>query len=135
VLTDHISIHLLQLPKLQSKKTITTEKERWIYLFKEGKNVDFENPPETLNTMEMRIVMNVLQRFSENEADYLRYQSCLEAVLKENTYLHELEKARKEREQAVKEKEQAIKEKEQLQEKLNNLQLLLKEKEIVPDDV
>jgi len=142
VLTDHISIHLLQLPKLQSKKTITTEKERWIYLFKEGKNVDFENPPETLNTMEMRVVMNVLQRFSENEADYLRYQSCLEAVFKENTYLHELEKARKEKEQAVKEMEQEKKEKEQAkkgmkqaQEKLNNLQLLLKEKEIFLDDV
>ena len=156
VLTDHISIHLLQLPKLPSEKTITTEKERWIYLFKEGKNVDFDDPPETLNTTEMKIVMNVLHRFSENETDYLRYQSCLEAVLKENTYIHELEKATKGMEQEKKEKEQAIKgmekakkcmekatkgmeqekrEKEQVQEKLNNLLLSLKEKEIVLDDV
>jgi hypothetical protein len=53
--------------------------------------------------------------------DYLRYQSCLEAVLKENTYLHELEKKEKE--------------KEQLQEKLNNLLLRLKEKGIDLDEV
>jgi len=83
-----------------------------------------------------------LHRFSENETDYLRYQSCLEAVLKENTYIHELEKAKKEKEQAIKGMEQATKgmeqekrEKEQVQEKLNNLLLSLKEKEMVLDDV
>ena len=113
ILTDHIAIHLLQLPKWQSTKTIASEKERWLYLFKEGQNVDLDNPPETLNTDEMRQVMNVLHRFSENETDYLLYQSRLDAVLKENTYLSALEEALKEKEQAVKEKEQAVKEKEQ----------------------
>jgi len=127
-LTDHLSIHLLQLPKWQSKKTITTEKDRWIYLFKEGRNVDLDDPPETLNTEEMRQVMNVLHRFSENETNYLLYQSRLDAVLKENTYLHELEEARKGMEQATKEKEQ-------LQERLNNLLLNLKKKGIDPNDV
>jgi predicted transposase/invertase (TIGR01784 family) len=158
VLTDHISIHLLQLPKWQ-KETISTEKDRWIYLFKEGKNVDCDNPPETLNTEEMRQVMNVLHRFSENEANYLRYQSRLEAILVQNTILQEKEQERQEKEQALQlaerekqekeqalqlvarekqEKEQALKlaeqEKKQLQEKLNQLQLLLKEKGIGPDN-
>jgi hypothetical protein len=109
------------IPKWQSKKTIMTEKDRWIYLFKEGRNVDLDNPPETLNTEEMRQVMNVLHRFSENETNYLLYQSRLDAVLKENTYIHELEEARKE--------------KELLQERLNNLLLFLKEKGINLDDV
>ncbi len=71
-----------------------------------------DNPPETLKTEEMRQVMNVLHRFSENQANYLLYQSRIEAVLKENTYLYDLEETRKEKEQAIKEKEQAIKEKE-----------------------
>jgi predicted type IV restriction endonuclease len=123
-----ISIHLLQLPKWQSNKTITTEKDRWIYLFKEGRNVDLDNPPETLNTEEMRQVMNVLHRFSENETNYLLYQSRLDAVLKENTYLHELEEARKGMEQEKKAKER-------LQERLNNLLLNLKKKGIDPEDV
>lgn len=78
VLSKHVPIHLLQLPKWQTTETITSEKERWIYLFKEGKNVDCDNPPEILNTDEMRSAMNVLQHFSENEANYLLYQSRLE---------------------------------------------------------
>jgi len=121
ILTDHLAIHLLQLPKWQSIDPIASEKERWLYLFKEGQNVDLDNPPETLNTEEMRQVMKVLHRFSENETDYLLYQSRLDAVLKENTYITALEQALKEKEQAVKEKEQqvakvkeqALKEKEQ----------------------
>jgi predicted transposase/invertase (TIGR01784 family) len=147
VLSDHMSIHLLQLPKWESKEKITTEKERWMYLFKEGKNVDWDQPPDSLKTEEMRIVMNVLHRFSENQANYLLYQSRLEAVLKENTYLYELEvakkgleEARKEKEQerqkkevAVKEKEQERQEKELAQEKLNKLLLSLKEKGIELD--
>jgi predicted transposase/invertase (TIGR01784 family) len=155
VFTDHISIHLLQLPKWQ-KETISTEKDRWLYLFKEGKNVDCDNPPETLNTEEMRQVMNVLHRFSENETNYLLYQSRLEAILVQNTILHEAEQERQEKEQALKlaarekqEKEQALKlaqqekeraikaqqEKELLQEQLNHLQLLLKEKGVEPDNI
>jgi len=105
-----------------------TEKERWIYLFKEGGNVDLDNPPEILDTKEMRQVMNVLHRFSENKADYLLYQSRLDAVLKENTYLHEIEEAKKGMEQERKEKEEA-------QERLKHLRLSLKEKGIDLDDV
>jgi len=149
VLSEHISIHLLQLPKWESKETITTEKDRWIYLFKEGKNVDLDNPPETLDTKEMRQVMNVLHRFSENKTDYLLYQSRLDAVFKENTYIHELEEAKKGMEQAIKEKEQERKEKEDAknrmeqerkekedaQERLNHLLLSLKDKGINLDDV
>ncbi len=113
ILTDHLAIHLLQLPKWQSIDPIASEKERWLYLFKEGQNVDLDNPPSTLNTEEMRQVMKVLQRFSENETDYLLYQSRLDAVLKENTYITALEQALKVKEQALKEKEMAVKDKEQ----------------------
>jgi len=156
VLTDHIAIHLLQLPKWQSIDPIASEKERWLYLFKEGQNVDIDNPPETLNTDEMRQVMKVLHSFSENETDYLLYQSRLDAVLKENTYISALEDALKEKEQAVKEKEQqvakakeqaakekeqaakekeqAAKEKEQVEKRLNDLMLLLEKKGIDLDN-
>ena len=133
ILTDHIAIHLLQLPKWQSTETIASEKERWLYLFKEGQNVDLDNPPETLNTDEMRQVMNVLHRFSENETDYLLYQSRLDAVLKENTYLSALEEALKEKELAVKEKERVVKEKEQAakekEQVVKEKELAVKEKE------
>ncbi len=125
ILTDHLAIHLLQLPKWQSIAPIASEKERWLYLFKEGQNVDLDNPPSTLNTEEMRQVMKVLQRFSENETDYLLYQSRLDAVLKENTYITAL----KVKEQALKEKEMAVKDKEQQVAKVK--EQAAKEKEMV----
>jgi predicted transposase/invertase (TIGR01784 family) len=140
VLTDHFAIHVLQLPKWKSKDTIQTEKERWVYLFKEGKNVDYDNPPEILKTQEMRQVMKVLHQFSENEKDYLLYQSRMDAVLKENTYISDLEEARQqveramtEKARAVTEKERAVTEKEQLQAKFNDLLSLLKKKGIELD--
>ncbi len=87
-----------------------------------------DNPPESLSTKEMRQVMKVLHRFSENEKDYLLYQSRMDAVLKENTYFSALEEAQAEKEQALKEKEQALKEKEQA---AKEKEQALKEKEQV----
>jgi len=113
VLSDDIEIHLLQLQKWQSPQ-IETEKERWIYLFKEGKNVDVDTPPEVLHTDEMRQAMEVLNRFSENQDDYLLYQSRLDAILKENTYVNEIARVKRENEQ--------------LQARLDSLLLQLKEK-------
>ena len=121
-----------------------------------------DNPPESLSTKEMRQVMKVLHRFSENEKDYLLYQSRMDAVLKENTYFSALEEAQAEKEQALKEKEQVAKEKEQAvkeqeqqvaklkeqaakekeqaakeqeqaQKRINDLLLLLEKKGIEPD--
>ena len=125
VLSEDIEIHLLQLPKWQSQQ-IKTEKERWIYLFKEGKNVDVDAPPEVLHTDEMRQAMEVLNRFSENQEDYLLYQSRLDAILKENTLINEMARVKRENEQVKMEKEQ-------LQAKLDSLLLQLKEKGM--DDV
>jgi len=120
VLSEDIEIHLLQLPKWQSQQ-IKTEKERWIYLFKEGKNVDVDTPPEALNTDEMRQAMEVLNRFSENQENYLLYQSRLDAILLQNTLNSEMAKVKREREQAIKREKQ-------VQAKLDSLLLQLKER-------
>jgi len=141
-LTDHLAIHVIQLPKWKHKGKIKNEKDRWIYLFKEGKNTDFENPPEILNTKEMRQVMQVLKDFSENQRNYLLYQSRCEAIMKENSIIGkyerevkekkkavmEKEKAVKERDQAVMEKGKILREKEKADEKIKSLMLLLKQK-------
>lgn len=120
VLSKDIAIHLLQLSKWRSQK-INTEKERWIYLFKEGKNVDVDNPPEILYTDEMRQAMKVLNKFSENKDDYLLYQNRLEAILLNNTYVNEITKVKIEIEKAKKNEKQ-------VQAKLDSLLLQLKEK-------
>ena len=133
ILSDDIKILMLQLPKWQSDE-VKNEKERWIYLFKEGKNVDVDEPPEVLCTDEMRQAMETLDRFSENADNYLLYQNRLEATLLENTYINEVARLKKEnvqalqeKEQARQEKEQALQREEQLQAKLDSLLLKLKE--------
>ncbi len=94
-LTDHLKIHILQLPKWKQEKSAGTEKDRWIYLFREGKNAETDRLPEILDTEEMRQVMNVLRNFSENQSTWLLYQSRLEAIYERNTWLHQPEEARK----------------------------------------
>ena len=137
LMTDHLAIHLIQLPHWKFDGKIRNEKERWLYLFNNGENIDTDKLPEILNTPEMRQVMQVIEGFSENQKNYLLYQNRLEANLLENTYLYEIEEALKakkqavkEKELAVKEKELAVKEKEQVLDKLEALQLLLKKKGI-----
>jgi len=83
--------------------------------------------------------MGIIKDFSENQKNYLRYQSRLEAEFVRNTLYAELEKAHKEKEAALKkaeqflnEKELALNEKELAQEKADRLLLLLKKAGIDP---
>ncbi|MGE0083465.1 MAG: Rpn family recombination-promoting nuclease/putative transposase [Desulfococcaceae bacterium] len=132
-LTDHLKIHILQLPKWKQKKRAGTEKDRWIYLFREGKNADTDSLPEILDTEEMRQVMNVLRNFSENQRNYLLYQSRLEAVYERNTWLHQLEEARKmvalAEEKAEKQRRQAEKHRKQIRQAEKEKQRVEKEKQ------
>jgi predicted transposase/invertase (TIGR01784 family) len=128
ILNNDIEIHLLQLSKLQ--KNIKTEKERWLYLFKEGKNIDVDKPPQELYTKEMRQAMEVLNKFSENQEDYWLYQNRLLSNLKENTLVDSLAKALKEKEEERQAKKQALQAKEQVQAELNNLRLQLEKRGI-----
>ncbi|MEZ4524580.1 MAG: Rpn family recombination-promoting nuclease/putative transposase [Desulfobacterales bacterium] len=141
LLTDHLNIHVLQLPKWKPGDKVRSEKDRWLYLFKEGKNIDTDNIPEILDTEEMRQAMKTMQNFSKNQKEWLLYQSRLDAILERNTWLRtidqtqkELEKTRKEAEKIRKKAERSEKEKKQTEEKLRQLQSLLKEKGIeVPE--
>ena len=106
-------MHVLQLPKWRMRKDRITEKDRWVYFFREGKNIDVDDPPDILkNSKEMRDAMDVLNEFSENRRNYLLYQSRLEGEMVRQTILKELEKAIVEREKERNEKEKAEKERE-----------------------
>ena len=118
---DHFAMHVLQLPRWRMGKKRISEKDRWVYFFKEGKNIDVDDPPDILkNSKEMRDAMDVLEEFSENRRNYLLYQSRLEGERVRQTILTELEKAivardkaekAREKERAEKEKERAAREK------------------------
>ncbi|MCP4352840.1 MAG: Rpn family recombination-promoting nuclease/putative transposase [Desulfobacterales bacterium] len=140
MLGGHFSINVLQLPKWQMNSSGYLEKDRWLYLFKEGWNVDIENPPEILNTEEMRQVMGILKDFSENQKNYLLYQKRLEAEYLRNTWEAEIEKERKKKEKERKKKDRALKEKDREREEKERalkdnerLLLLLKKAGVDPD--
>ena len=136
LLNDHFALHVLQLPKWRMRRVRITEKDRWMYFFKEGKNTDVDDPPDILkDSKEMRDAMEVLNEFSENRGNYLLYQSRLEAEMVRQTILTELEKAivEREKERAEKEKERAEKEKERAEKErvlkeMEKLKRILKEK-------
>jgi predicted transposase/invertase (TIGR01784 family) len=113
-LSDHFVIHVLQLAKWKARKKGISEKDRWIYLFKEGQHLDIDNPPDIIKqSEEMRQVMNILAEFSENQRDFLLYQSRLEGEMVLRTFEKALEKERKEKEEERREKEKERREKEE----------------------
>ncbi len=139
-LINHFAVHVLQLPKWKMSGHTCTEKDRWLYLFREGRNLDADSPPEILDTEEMRQAMGIIKDFSENQKNYLRYQSRLEAEFVRNTLHAEMEKAQKKAEQFLKEKElaqkkaeQFLKEKELARKEAERLLLLLKKAGIDPN--
>jgi len=96
VLSDHLQIHLLQLPDWHLQDNQQREIDRWMFLFKEGQDVDVEHPPAILHTREMTQAIHVLQHIAENEAEYLLYQQRLEALQVEETWKAELERLKEE---------------------------------------
>ena len=110
-LTDHLGIHVLQLPAWQCHVQ-PDEFDRWMYFFKEGKMLDIEHPPTILQTQEMTQAMSTLQRFSENERHYLLYQQRLEAEFVEATWKNQVARAERKAEQEQQEKERERAEKE-----------------------
>ena len=109
VLSDHLRIDLLQLSEWPGPGEQTDELDRWLYLFRDGQEVDVATPPALLQSDEMKEAMDVLQHISENQREYLIYQQRLEAEHLEATYRMEAAQAKRELAQAQKQAEFARK--------------------------
>lgn len=107
-LTDHFAIHVIPLPQWHLPEKALDETDRWMYFFKEGKEVDVDQPPDILNTPEMRQAMKVLEQFSENEKNYLLYEQRLESERIELTWKAMLEQKTIEIERERQEKERLL---------------------------
>jgi predicted transposase/invertase (TIGR01784 family) len=113
-LSDHLQIHLLQLPDWQVSEDVHEELDRWMYLFKEGVDLDVEALPAILETEEMRQAIQVLQHFSENERAYLMYQQRLESEMVQASWQNEIQRATARAEQATRQAERERQKKEKL---------------------
>ncbi|MBF0451009.1 MAG: Rpn family recombination-promoting nuclease/putative transposase, partial [Candidatus Magnetomorum sp.] len=105
ILSDQAAIHIFQLPKWKNSGNISTEKDRWLCFFKEGKKLDYDQPPKHFQTTEMRQAMKILKRFSERERDALMYQHRCHLQSKETTFQNIAKRAKL----ALKEKNTALK--------------------------
>lgn len=82
LLTEHCSIHVLELDKWQKTAAFNLE-DHWLYFLKEAKN--WVKLPSELNTRAMRLAMDTLQSFSEKEREYDLYRRQKLAMLDKNT--------------------------------------------------
>lgn len=106
-LSDHFSINVLQLPFWKRENAVSNDKQRWIYLFKEGENMDVNNPPTGMDTEEMRQAFGVLEHFAKDKDEHLLYLSRLDALREEMTR----EAALKRRDEALKKMSEELKNK------------------------
>ena len=109
-LSEHCSIHTLELEKWQFSETLNPEGE-WLYFFKEAEN--WRELPEIINTPKMRQTMAVLERFSEKEANYHLYQARQNALREEKTRQKLLEEALRREEEVLRDKEEALRREEE----------------------
>ncbi len=130
-LSDHCSIHILELDKWRYSETLNTE-DQWLYFFKEAEH--WEELPEIINTPNMRQAMAVLERFSEKEANYHLYQARQNALREEKTRQKFLEEALRREEEAVREKEETLRREEKERAEKERLMENLKKAGIDPDE-
>ena len=105
-LSDHFSIHILELAKWQKKSEVLDKEDQWFYFFQNAKNWD--RLPTEIDNSEMRQAMQVLTRFSEKEKAYHLYQARQNALREEATKKHLLEEAERQKEEAMQKMQAAI---------------------------
>lgn len=109
-LCKDFNIHVLEVKKWKKGEKIRNEEERWLYFFKEGKNLDVDKPPKELLTSEMEEAMSVLKEFSEKEKEYDMYRNRMRALSMVKSYenkIDRLEKQLKEEKHTREKKEHA----------------------------
>jgi predicted transposase/invertase (TIGR01784 family) len=82
-LTDHCSIHVLELTKWHKPERLQPE-DNWLYFFKEGKNWK-ELPPALKTIPVMRQAMKTLESIASSEDSYLAYMSRQDQIMLEKS--------------------------------------------------
>ena len=107
-LSNHLDIHVLQLPFFKKDQSIQDDKDRWLYFFKEGENLEIDKLPENLKTKEIIKAMETLNHFSNDQKAYLLYQDRLEATRVASTWQSLLKQKESEMQDVIKQKDSEI---------------------------
>ena len=90
--TEQGGIWVLELKKFEAD-SIETEDQRWLKFFKEGNTLNDNILPNWMITKEMQQAMSTLNRFSEKDLAYYRYQARQDYLRQQRTIQKELDSA------------------------------------------
>ena len=101
-------IWVFELPKFHADH-VTTEQERWMKLFKDGKKLDDINLPDWMNTPEMRQIMDTMKNFSDQEWYYNQYCSREDYLMEQATIQTDMQTLQYHLDIETRSKQQALK--------------------------
>jgi predicted transposase/invertase (TIGR01784 family) len=98
VLTDHLEIHLIELPKFAlTAEQLTTPREVWCYFLRHGESLDTATLPELLNIPPIQRALEVLNVLTQSEIERERYEARLKGMRDQSASLFgERQEGRKE---------------------------------------
>ena len=111
--TEQGGIWVLELKKFDTDN-IETEDQRWLKFFKEGDTLNDNILPDWMITKEMQQAMSTLNRFSEKDLAYYRYQARQDYLREQRTIQKELDSAVKSTVELKKQSEEYKQQSEQL---------------------
>ncbi|MCB9758778.1 MAG: Rpn family recombination-promoting nuclease/putative transposase [Alphaproteobacteria bacterium] len=77
-LCDHLSLHVIELPKLRREALPLDDEQRWCTFLSEARY--WTALPDALNTPELRQAMSTLIEISDQEREYYNYASRLDQL-------------------------------------------------------
>jgi predicted transposase/invertase (TIGR01784 family) len=81
VLTDHLSMHFLELPKFTlAADQLKTPLEVWCYFLRHGESLDSAQLPAALNIPPIHRALEVLNVLTQNDAERERYEARLKGL-------------------------------------------------------
>jgi predicted transposase/invertase (TIGR01784 family) len=76
--TDHMAVHILELPKFnKGAEELTTALDRWLFFLRHAQQLDADLLPEPLNVPEVRWALEDLVMITQSERDRELYESRL----------------------------------------------------------
>jgi predicted transposase/invertase (TIGR01784 family) len=76
--TDHLAVHILELPKFTKAVTqVQTPLDRWLYFLRHAQDLDTEALPVALDVAEVRWALEDLIMISQSDQDRERYEARL----------------------------------------------------------
>jgi predicted transposase/invertase (TIGR01784 family) len=78
VLTPHLAIHVLELPKFRATADeLDSPMDRWLYFFQHAKDLDLQNLPEKLRGTEVHQALEELDMLSKDQFERESYEARL----------------------------------------------------------